>query len=262
MIDRGDISGFAVAVIGHAGLVALILMFAPKGDARALRPSNAPIEVTLTDEIALDATVTDPGEEDPAARLSPIEAPVEPDAAPAEPDKPEVAPKPEPPKPAPAPDARDRSRPDRPNTRPNTSRTQPNQTPQPSGRLDGISLTAPGSKSNNNDSERQPPAPIGPAVRSSLAAEVLRQIKPYWIPPSGADSEKLRTSVRVSLDRSGNITSVGECKQGGKTDSNRPQWALACENAKRAIRRAAPFRLPDQYYDAWKTIEPTLYEDL
>jgi outer membrane biosynthesis protein TonB len=261
VIDRGDISGFTVAAIGHAGLIALVLLLSPKGDAKALHPTNPPIEVTLTDEIALDATVTDPGEEDPAARLSPIEAPVEPDAAPAEPDKPEVAPQPIP-KPAPAANARDRSRPDRPSAAPNTSRSQPSQTPKPSGALDGLNLTAPGSKANNSTSERQPPAPIGAAVRSSLAAEVLRQIKPYWVPPSGADSEKLRTSVRVSLDRSGNITQLGNCTQSGMTASNQPQLALACENAKRAIRRAAPFRLPDQFYDAWKTIEPTLYEDL
>jgi outer membrane biosynthesis protein TonB len=279
VIDRGDISGFSLALIGHVGLVALILWLAPSAVSETLRPSNPPIEVTLTDEVALDATLPDPGEAEPAARLSPEEAPVEPESTPPpEPAKPEVAPKAAPPKPAPAPLAREKDKkpPEKaapsastrdnraaqrpsPATRP--SRPDNARQPRPTGRLDGMSFEATGNKPNNSTSEK-PPAPIGPAVRNSLAAEVLRQIKPYWVPPSGADSDELRTSVRVSLDRSGSITGLGDCRQTGLTASNRPQAGLACENAKRAIRRAAPFKLPDQFYDAWKTIEPTLYEGL
>ncbi|MEI9927266.1 MAG: hypothetical protein WDN44_05590 [Sphingomonas sp.] len=40
----------------------------------------------------------------------------------------------------------------------------------------------------------------------------------------------------------------------------RPRWPK--ERAIRAVRLASPFKLPAQYYAAWKTIEPTLYEGL
>ena len=40
----------------------------------------------------------------------------------------------------------------------------------------------------------------------------------------------------------------------GVTDSNRPQAERHCDYAIRAVRRAAPFKLPDESYNAWKTV--------
>jgi hypothetical protein len=43
----------------------------------------------------------------------------------------------------------------------------------------------------------------------------------------------------------------------GETPSNRRQVKLHQEQAVRAVRLAAPFNLPADFYDAWKVIRPT-----
>ena len=43
----------------------------------------------------------------------------------------------------------------------------------------------------------------------------------------------------------------------GQTASNRPQVKLHQEQAVRAVRLASPFRLPAQYYEAWKQLRVT-----
>ena len=42
--------------------------------------------------------------------------------------------------------------------------------------------------------------------------------------------------------------------QTGITDSNRPQASLHAERAIRAVQLAAPFDLPEEFYDRWKRI--------
>ena len=42
--------------------------------------------------------------------------------------------------------------------------------------------------------------------------------------------------------------------QTGITDSNRPQAALHAERAVRAVQLAAPFDLPEEFYDRWRRI--------
>ena len=42
---------------------------------------------------------------------------------------------------------------------------------------------------------------------------------------------------------------------GSITDSNRPQAALHCERAIRAVQLAAPFNLPEQFYSRWQDLE-------
>jgi hypothetical protein len=43
-------------------------------------------------------------------------------------------------------------------------------------------------------------------------------------------------------------------RQEGITDSNRPQAGRHAEQAIRAVQLAAPFDLPDEFYDAWKRV--------
>jgi hypothetical protein len=93
-------------------------------------------------------------------------------------------------------------------------------------------------------------------VQSSLAAAIRRQLKPHWTPPSGADVDRLRTELQISLARDGSVTGVEFLRQTGVTDSNRPQAARHREQAIKAVRLASPFELPPQYYDAWKVIGP------
>jgi hypothetical protein len=43
-------------------------------------------------------------------------------------------------------------------------------------------------------------------------------------------------------------------RQLGITDTNRAQADRHAEQAIRAVRLAAPFDLPEEYYDAWKRV--------
>lgn len=99
-----------------------------------------------------------------------------------------------------------------------------------------------------------PAASVGPAQQSALAAEIRRQIKPYWKAPTGADAELLRTTVRVTLARDGSLVGDPEIvNTAGTTESNRTQVRLHQEQAIKAVRLAAPFRLPPDLYEGWKS---------
>jgi hypothetical protein len=100
------------------------------------------------------------------------------------------------------------------------------------------------------------PAPLGAAEARALNAEISRRLKPHWRAPTGADVDQLVTILTWRLNADGSIASGPTLvEQTGKTDSNRPQQQLHVEAAIRAVRAAAPFDLPAQYYDNWKFIE-------
>lgn len=100
-----------------------------------------------------------------------------------------------------------------------------------------------------------PAAAIGPAQKAALDAEIRRQVKPYWKSPTGADVEQLRTFVDVQLAQNGAIVGSPQIfNTTGITDSNRAQVKLHQELAIRAIKLAAPFKLPPDLYDGWKSL--------
>lgn len=101
-----------------------------------------------------------------------------------------------------------------------------------------------------------PPAVVlGPAQKAALNAEISRQLKPHWRAPSGADADQLVTILRWRLNRDGTLADGPSLvDQTGVTASNRPQADIHRENAIKAVRAAAPFRLPPEYYDTWKNI--------
>lgn len=110
-----------------------------------------------------------------------------------------------------------------------------------------------------DDAPRKPAPPpaatIGPQQKAALNAEISRQLKRYWKAPTGADADQLVTILRWRLNRDGSLADgPSVVDQTGVTASNRPQAALHQENAIKAVRAAAPFRLPPEYYDTWKNI--------
>jgi outer membrane biosynthesis protein TonB len=277
-LSRSEAVGLAIAAIGHLGL---FVFLSPAMSPNPEKLVVTPIEVSISDEVGLESQAPVPSHEEAAARLSPVETPseAEPEPAPPEPQpepQPIAKPQPSPPRPAPAPDARPAPKPPakpapaaapakKPPAKPAAAAAPAKQPTrrnvQASGALDGI-LAGINNKPSSGKATTPPAATAGPAVRSALQAEVQRQVRPHWTPPSGADSEKLRTTVVVRLNRDGSIAAQVRVTQTGITDSNRAQAALHKERAIRAVTLAAPFKLPPQYYDAWKTIGPVLYEDL
>ena len=92
-------------------------------------------------------------------------------------------------------------------------------------------------------------------MRSALAGAISRQLKPKWVAPQGAEAELLVTILTWDLNPDGTLAgSPRVVRQEGITDANRAQAARHAEQAIRAVRLAAPFNLPDEFYPAWKRI--------
>lgn len=260
-MDKAEKAGLGIATAGHVILFGLLSVgFLATPNPLDLRPK--PIEVTLSDEIGLESQAPTPSTEEPAAKLAEVEAPVEPASPPEPAPKPEpvpAPPKPQPqpaPKPTPAPKVEKAKPAPQPKPAPKAEPAPKAKAATPTGRLKGITdgLT---DRASDSRSTSPPAATIGPAVQSALASEVRRQLKPHWRSPTGQDVELLRTIVEVRLARDGSI--IGEprvIEQTGVNASNRSQAELHKEHAIRAVKLAAPFKLPAEYYDAWKVIRP------
>ncbi len=237
-MERTEKIGLGVAGAGHVLLFAALSTHWLSAD--PLRIDDAPIEISIADEVALRST---------APKIS--DAPL-PAAA-------ENMPQPEPTPPAPR-EAVAQPTPDiAPKPRPGANPTAAPAKPKPSRglRLDTSDWAQAGSGANSQarPSDGAPASAIGPAQQSALAAEIRRQIKPFWKAPTGADADLLRTTVSVKLARDGSL--IGDPQvvgTSGQTDSNRAQVRLHQEQALKAIRLAAPFHLPADLYDGWKSL--------
>lgn len=272
-MDRTEAKGFGIALAGHAALLAALSM----GLATSTRPPvlNEPMEVSLVEEVALESSAPSPAREAPAPKLAEVEGPVEPAPPtlpvpepeplpqpkaiePVPPPSPRPAERPRPPKPAPPQPKPAPAKPSPPKAAPKAvaraeTRPAPKPANRPTGRLKGL-LDGVGEQDTDSRASAPPAATISAAARSSLAAEVRRQLKPHWKPPTGADVELLRTEMSITLAPNGSLTNVQVIRTTGQTDSNRPQVKLHQEQAVRAARIASPFRLPADLYEAWKQI--------
>ena len=284
---RGDEAlGLALAVVAHAALVVvLVLRPAPA----PIIPPPERMTVTLSDDVGLTSTSPEP-----MAQAAPDEAPTlgEPSAPAPEP-VPAPAPEPvrkvEPPRPAPPAPA-----PPKPVVKANplprpspaqrqTARATPapdvigslaqrapakTATKTPSATASAAPPRQAGGSRIGNDflrgvpgarttgpAQNPPTAAIGPAVKSALAGAISRQLKPRWSAPQGVDADKLVTYLTWSLNRDGTLAGTPRLvRQDGINEANRPQAQRHAEQAIRAVQLAAPFNLPEEYYDAWKRV--------
>ena len=112
-----------------------------------------------------------------------------------------------------------------------------------------------------SDDTRIPADQIGASARASLVQAISRQIKPHWNAPSGVDAELLVTELAFELNEDGSLKGRPRVlRQTGETAANRPQKALHAERAIRAVQLAAPFDLPAEYYNAWKSIRGARFD--
>lgn len=279
MMPRAEATGLGVAVVGHALLFAVLslgLIVAPK----PVPPLTQPVDIEIVDEVGLQDTVPNPSRQEPAPSVAPeVGPPVEPvvpEPTPVPP--PKVAPAPAPPKPAPkvakpVPTPKPAPKIFAPVAKP-APKAAPAGPPRPKLALDlsrPSAATPRGSRLGNDflkgvsdrptaSTAQTPRAAAGPAVEASLAREVLRQLKPHWKAPTGADAEKLRTLLSIRLNPDGTVAAVRVIETTGVTDSNRGQVRLHQEAAVKAVRLAAPFVLPAELYDAWKVLEPVGFD--
>lgn len=257
-MDRVEKGALGVAALGHIVLFGLLSVgFLATPNPMLLRPK--PIEVVLTDEVGLTSAAPDPADEMPAERLAEIEGPVEP-VAPPPPEPLPAPPRPQPverapaPKATPKPPAPTAAKREPAKSKPAPPRPQPaRDRARPTGRLSGITdgLT---DRASTSSSTRPKASQTSAQARQSITVAIGNRIRPYWKPPTGADADKLVTIVQFDLNRDGTLIGMPEViDQRGKTDSNAPQQALHAERAIRAIRAAAPFKLPPEFYDQWRT---------
>lgn len=268
-MDRAEKIGLGTATVGHIilfGLLSVGFLATPN----PLKIERNPVEVTFADDVGMEATTPRPSDQAPATSVAPELGTPEPEPAPPTPTLSQPKPAPAPPEPAPAPVPAPTPKPNKPPVRqpeaPAKAESPAKAAPakaKPKGArlgddfLKGITEAASVSRAQTAN------AAIGPREQASLAAELKRQLKPHWRPPSGADIEKLRVTIVANLDENGAI--IGQPRVVGPTGvtaSNRAQANLFVERAIAAVRLAAPYNFPKQYYAAWKTIRPQLYEGL
>jgi outer membrane biosynthesis protein TonB len=236
-------------------------------------PPAERMTVSLSDNVSLESTAPKPSQDAQAAvapvlapESEPVPAPVtEPVPAPARPTVEAPAPQPKAvhksapqPKPAPQPKAVQKPAP-QPAAKPQAPASQPPKEAQKSGggsRLGTDFLK--GISAGERSDAGTPAAAFGSAEAASLAQAIARQIKPHWSAPQGVDVEKLVTVVRFRLNPDGSLAgNPVVVSQTGVTPSNEAQKGRHAEQAIRAIRLAAPFDLPAQFYDHWKVINST-----
>jgi outer membrane biosynthesis protein TonB len=243
-MDRAETTGLGLAVAAHGALLFALSMATPR-----LPPiGNQPIEVAFVEDAGPVSAAPEPSSATPAPSVAP-ELGTPRDAAPL----------PAEPVPAPRADILPKAKPDPVPAKAWPDRTVARPTPQPAprgSRLGADILKGLGADPTPSQSQDVPAATMSAAAVASLSSMVRRQLKPHWKAPTGADSELLRTELSIWLDRDGSVSRVEVIRTTGQTASNRPQVRLHQEQAVRAVRLAAPFRLPPEYYDAWKQLSP------
>lgn len=254
--------GLAAALVLHGALVAVLLMQAVRSEVSVF-PER--MTVSLATEVGLEAASPDPVAESRAAiapTLADDPAPA-PEPAPAE--RTERA-QPTPPKPTarsastqPAP-TRERSRPDR------TPAPKPSPAPARAAERGGGSrigddfLEGKGSSTETRET-RAPASQIAASAKASIGQALARQVKPHWTAPQGLDVDQIVTLVDFDLNEDGSLKGRPRVRsQSGVTDTNRAQAARHAENAIRAVQLAAPFNLPAEYYEAWKTVRGARFD--
>lgn len=273
-LTREEVLALVIALAAHVGLIAALTL-SPPGKSIMAPPER--LTVTFAEETADQSTSPDPNEEaapdiapvlgEPAPEPAPLQptqqiappqprpapAPPPPQAKPAPQSKPVVRPQPLPQRAAPSPppkpvvkasaapplDPRQRRRPDAPSGASQLG----------SDFLKGINTgTRPGATGN-------PAAALSDQAKAAIRVTINRKVVPPWNSCSltGVEIEKLRAKVTFQLDRAGNIVSIATPVLSGQTPANSPQVGRFSECAVRAIRTAAPFNLPVESHDFWKT---------
>ena len=235
--------GISAAVIVHVALAAGLAWQATR-ETPALDPPER-IAVSLVGEVSWETTSPDPSAEPAAAAASPETAQASPDVVEqlvSQPVERPVATQPR------------RTR-EQPVTR-NTPAPAPTATAtQPPRRDFGDALNLGGVSDGRADSGTPGDRP-GATQQRSIDSEIIRQLKPHWIPPpSGVEVERLVTVVRFRLNRDGSLRGRPEIiATSGITNANRAQVSLHQEQAVRAVRLAAPFNLPERFYSGWSVV--------
>ena len=257
-IRREERTGLIAAVALHLLVLAGLVFQALQEPPPIIKPER--MVVSLAEDVGLESTAPDPVPESAAAiapTLSDAPAPTpEILEAPSEPVVERPTPKVNSPVPAPAPKPQPRREKPRETAKP---QPKPKAAEKGGGSRIGNDFLAGAGDSTRTTETRTPAAQIGAQAQASIGQAVSRQIKPHWSPPNGPEVEKIITFVRFRLNEDGTLNGRPTIvRQTGINDTNRAQAGRHGEQAIKAVQLAAPFDLPPQYYEAWKTITANL----
>ena len=276
-MQRSEMVGLGVAVLGHAALFALLTLSfcAPP---KVEPPQNKPIDVSLVDDVGLVATAPQ-STEAPAESRAPEEGKPEDAAAAAkqqaEPDPTPPAPQPDaapPPKPAPVPKPQPKK----------TATPAPDKSHKPSSRDASAASSAANARATGNDStsnsKRQHGALLGPDFlkgvsdkpsksqsvtpqaqtmsaqeRSDIGSAIKRQVQPCadrQVKP-GPGAERIVVTIRLRINRDGSLAGNPVITgHSGVDDENSRYQDRVDDNAIATFKGCSPLRgLPPQYYD-------------
>lgn len=254
-MERAEKIGLGIATAGHVllfGVLSAGFLSTPN----PLKLRTPPIEVSIVDEVGLEMAAPKISREEMAASQAPEIGPTE-EAEPVAPRvaEPEPTPAPPPKKAAPAPKPAEKAKP-KPAPPKKAEPEKAKAKPEPDKRARGSRLGSDFLKGIETERPTKATATTPPAEKmssaqvASLNAEIRRQLKPHWKAPTGADVELLRTVLQVELAPDGTLKGAPQVvDQTGVTDSNRAQLQLHAEQAIKAVRLTAPFRLPREFYD-------------
>ncbi|ANY20194.1 transport protein TonB [Tsuneonella dongtanensis] len=250
-LRREERIGLGIAVVLHLALGAAFLVQSSKREAV---PAMERMTVNLATDVGLSATAPEPVPES-AAAIAPTLA---------EEPAPVVEPLPAPPPPKPLPRATQAPKPkptqasNEPRRRPDAPSTRERSTPKPAGgsRIGSDFLPGAGDSTTTRET-RVPASQIGASAKASLLQAISNEIRPRWKPPSGPEVDQITTYLRFRLNPDGSLAGAPTfVRQTGVNDVNRPQSDRHRELAIRAVQLAAPFDLPEEYYEAWKVVGP------
>lgn len=243
-IRKEERLGLAVALGLHLALLA-VLLIQPARDHVLDREER--MTVSLASDVSLASTAPDPVAESRAALAPELGEQAEPPS--------EAAPETPRPRVSDQPKRNAVTQPVR-ETTPRVTEKKPAKAPQVGENfLEGMG------SSRTTEETRIPASEIGASAKASLIQSISRQIKPHWSAPSGADADLLVTELAFDLNEDGSLKGRPRViRQSGETASNAPQKALHAERAIRAVQLAAPFDLPLEYYNAWKSIRGARFD--
>lgn len=240
---KEDKVGLAAAAALHLGLAA-VLLFQPEPPAP---PIPERMTVNLAEDVGLDALSPTPVLESRAST-----SPNPGDELTATPPQPDVVARPVTQRPAP--DAAPQPRTEAP--RATRRETPTNRTTASGTRRFEQAFSGAGSSTDTQET-RIPASEIGTSAKASLVQALARQIKPHWQPPNGPDVDEITTFLRFRLNDDGSLAGKPAIvRQTGISATNRAQAGRHGEQAIRAVQLAAPFDLPEEYYEAWKLVGP------
>ena len=229
---------------------------------------DIPVEVTTVAEVAnvKAASKEQPKEEKPAPAPTPAPPPPQnpPEAAPPMPEAVPAETKPKPQetaekeKPKPPPEVQPKSKPSPPN---------PDQKKDQKFDLDSIAALlnkeqksqekqVKSAAANPGDKSEKPREQVGAGTDMTITLIQLlqRQIYKCWTIPAGAaQPESLLIGVTITFRRDGTLAAPPELDDTSRMGE--PFYRAAAENAVRAVIQCAPYDLPADQYDEWKTVD-------